>query len=188
MFLSKAEIHLFFNSWHSPFFDTFFHYFTHVGDGFTALGIILILLAVRYRLALQVALATFISALITQTLKHTIFEDHVRPVEFFRNLGEIYLVPGVENHLYNSFPSGHSTCAFAVFISLALIVRSARLKTAYLIVALLIGYSRIYLSQHFFEDVYAGSLIGTATAIGCFYFTSRSERPWLNSNLRHLMQ
>jgi membrane-associated phospholipid phosphatase len=35
----------------------------------------------------------------------------------------------------------------------------------YFILALLVGYSRIYLGHHFFKDVYVGSIIGFITSL-----------------------
>lgn len=179
---SKAETHLEFNSLHSQLFDVFFSYFTRLGDGFTLTLVVIILLTVRFRIALFVATANIIAAIITQTLKHTIFSDVVRPKKFFEGLNEIYFVPGIDNHLYYSFPSGHSTCAFSLYFALALLSKNKILKFAFFLIALLAGYSRIYLSQHFFEDVYAGSLIGvTVTGITFFYINKIKKGPLDNS-------
>lgn len=175
---SKAETHLEFNSLHSQFFDVFFSYFTRLGDGFTLTLVVIILLTVRFRIALFVAAANIIAAIITQTLKRTIFSDVVRPKKFFEGLNEIYFVPGIDNHLYYSFPSGHSTCAFSLYFALALLSKNKILKFAFFLIALLAGYSRIYLSQHFFEDVYTGSLIGvTVTGITFFYINKIKKGP-----------
>ncbi len=179
---SKAEKHLEFNSFHTTFFDFFFYYFTYFGDGVTALIISLILIAVNYRNALFVGLSNIISALITQLLKHTLFADVVRPKKFFEGIHELYLVPREDNYLYYSFPSGHSTCAFALYFALALIVENKILKLLFFIIASLVGYSRIYLSQHFFEDVYAGSLIGVVTTLIMFYFLKKTNNNWMNQS------
>jgi membrane-associated phospholipid phosphatase len=168
---SKGATHLEFNSLHAAFFDVFFTYVTYLGDGLTALLAVIILLTVKFRYALFVGLANIISTLFTQLLKHTLFSDVVRPRKFFEGVHDLYLVSGVNTHLYHSFPSGHSTCAFSLYFALALLVKNKILKFALFLIALLIGYSRIYLSQHFLEDVYAGSLIGVIfTAITFLYF------------------
>jgi membrane-associated phospholipid phosphatase len=39
-----------------------------------------------------------------------------------------------------------------------------------LLLAVLVGYSRIYLSQHFLADVVAGSFIGVAGGVLCVYW------------------
>ena len=180
---SKADTHLEFNSYHSSFFDIFFRYVTNLGDGVTAVLIVIILLVVKFRYAVIVGLANIISTGITQTLKHTLFSDVVRPKKFFEGIHDLYFVPGVDNYLYNSFPSGHSTCAFSLYFSLALIIENKRYKLLLFVLAFLVGYSRIYLSQHFLEDVYAGSIIGVVTSFIVFYFIQKSKRGWLEKSL-----
>jgi membrane-associated phospholipid phosphatase len=175
---SKAATHLEFNAFHSFFFDIFFTYVTYLGDGVTALLVVIILLTVKFRYALFVGLANLVSTLITQLLKHTFFSDVVRPKKFFEGVHDLYLVSGVNNYLYHSFPSGHSTSAFSLCFALALLAKNKNLKFALFVIALLIGYSRIYLSQHFLEDVFAGSLIGvtiTALVFLCFKDNKRTS-------------
>lgn len=180
---SKAETHLAFNSFHNPFFDTLNTYTTYLGDGVTATLFILMMLAVKYRYFIIAALANVISALITQTLKQFIFDDIVRPKKFFEGIQQLYFVPGIDNHMYNSFPSGHTTCAFALYLSFALMIENKFYKMLLLLLALLTGYSRIYLSQHFFEDVYAGSIIGVVTTLIVFYFIQKKNHPWMERSI-----
>ena len=185
---SKAEKHLEFNSFHNSFFDTFFYYFTFLGDGITALIVVILFLTVNFRSALFVGLSNIISALITQLLKHTLFADIVRPKKFFEGMHDLYLVPGVDNYLYNSFPSGHSTCAFSLYFALALITKNKALKFLLFLIAFLVGYSRIYLSQHFFEDVYAGSIIGVTTTWIVYYFIKKANADWLDKSITKLIK
>jgi membrane-associated phospholipid phosphatase len=39
--------------------------------------------------------------------------------------------------------------------------------------AALVGYSRIYLGQHFMDDVLAGSVIGVVSAIVCWIYLDK---------------
>jgi len=144
---------------------------------------VIILMAVKYRYAVIVGLSNIIASIITQALKQTVFNDVVRPKKFFEGIQELYFVPGVENHLYFSFPSGHATCAFSLYFALALLVKNKALELSLFFVALLVGYSRIYLSQHFFEDVYAGSLIGISITFIVYYLIQKSNRNWMNGSL-----
>jgi membrane-associated phospholipid phosphatase len=183
---TKAETHLEFNRFHNSFFDVFFSFATHLGEGYAVTLAFVMLLVVRFRYVIFLAAANVLSALITQTLKHTLFSDVVRPKKFFEGLHELYFVPGVENHLYNSFPSGHSTCAFALYFSIGMIVENRVLKVLCFFLALIVGYSRIYLSQHFLQDVYAGSLIGVVSVIAVYLVVSKNKAEWMDRSLRIL--
>ena len=59
----------------------------------------------------------------------------------------------------NSMPSGHTATAFCVMVYCAL--RSRAGLWAYLGLATLIGYSRVYVGLHFPGDAMAGALLGT---------------------------
>jgi membrane-associated phospholipid phosphatase len=176
---SKASIHLYINRFHNTFFDTFFTYYTFLGDGLFAAIIVLFLLFIRFRFALLVAVSTIISSGITQLLKRTVYADFVRPKLYFQNLADLYLVPGIDNNMFNSFPSGHATTAFATYFSLAFICKDKYLKFLFFIVALSVAFSRVYLSEHFFIDIYAGAMIGSMVTIFIFYFDKKSK--WLNN-------
>ena len=75
----------------------------------------------------------------------------------------------IEMPSHLSFPSGHTTVAFCVFFGLALIIPNKIIGTALVVLAVLVGFSRTYLSYHFLMDVVAGSLLGIVTAIGMYY-------------------
>lgn len=59
-----------------------------------------------------------------------------------------------------SFPSGHTTSAFAALGVLWFM--NSNLKYIFLIIALLISFSRLYLQVHYPSDVLAGMLLGIA--------------------------
>lgn len=173
---SKGTVHLSINQYRYEFCDYFFFCATYVGDGIAVVSMVLLLCLIKYRYAILMAASNIISALITQTLKHTWFLDVVRPKKFFEGIAELKLVPWVENYLYNSFPSGHTTAAFATFFCFALILQNNFLKFMMFIVALTIGFSRVYLSQHFLNDICAGSLIGVITSFLIYHFIFHSSK------------
>jgi PAP2 superfamily. len=171
LIFSKVTIHLFINRLNTPFFDYFFKYLTQFG-AFLLIGpIILILALVKYRFALIAAVSSTIASLLVQVLKRV--ADTPRPKVVFEHLIPLHVVDNVRLHSMHSFPSGHTAGAFALFIVLALITRHPTYKFLFLTLAILVGYSRMYLSQHFLIDVEAGSFVGTVSAFGCFY--------WLNN-------
>ncbi len=175
---TKSEIHLYLNQFHNPFGDVFFKNMTYFGEGYIVIGFFIMLLCIRYRYALIYALANIITSVLAQILKHIFDQD--RPVRFFEATNtHLYLVPDVDMNIFYSFPSGHTTSAFTVYFTLALFAKNKYLKTFLFVLALLIGYSRVYLSQHFFQDIYVGSIIGTGVSFFLFYFINNSD--WLNT-------
>ena len=77
-----------------------------------------------------------------------------------------YFIDGVTHIGFASFPSGHTTSVFALATLLAIFDGNKKWNSLYLLAAVAVGYSRIYLGQHFLGDVLVGSLIGVVTAVG----------------------
>ena len=175
------------NNIHNDFFDSFFRYFTFLGDGLFALIIVIILLFIQVRKAIYVGLASLSASVITQLIKHILFEGSARPKTFFKDIQELYFVPGFDVHAYNTFPSGHSTTAFALFLTLAYFSKKNSEKFICFLLALGVAYSRVYLSQHFFADVYVGSIIGSCFAIliihGMSITPSIDQKSWMEKSI-----
>ena len=144
--------------------DVFFAYITHIGDFIVAVLIVVVLLFYRYKYAIIAAVGFVSTALITQLLKKVIFPDAKRPYmtlwhEYY--YGELHSVDGVQMLKSNSFPSGHTTSAFSIFLFLALLSKNKWIGGGCVVLAMLTSYSRAYLGHHFLEDVFVGSFIGT---------------------------
>jgi membrane-associated phospholipid phosphatase len=165
LFYNKIEIELWINARNSLFFDIFFKYFTHLGDGVTAAIISLIVILLNIRKGVILLLSYLISGLIIQMLKIHVFPDILRPVGMIELTPAIHLVEGVKLWGIQSFPSGHSGTAFAVFYCFAAFTNNRRIQGLAFITAVLLAYSRLYLFQHFLTDVIAGAVLGTFTSI-----------------------
>lgn len=173
----KGEFELWFNQYHTPFADLFFKYITNLGDGIFCLVMAVILLFVRFYYSL-LALLPLLSGLITQVFKRTIYSDVVRPKAFFGETTPLNFVNGYEyEHLSccNSFPSGHTTTAFAIFLVFALITRKAYWSVVFFVLAVIAAISRVYLLQHFYVDTYFGALVGTLSML-LFYWLLESKK------------
>jgi len=181
----KAEIHIFFNSFHNSFFDYFFKYWTHLGDGLFAVFIILVLLFVKYKQAIITAVSFLLTALTVQLLKRII--ENPRPKYFFQHFYEgdynLYFVEGTDPATLYSFPSGHAASVFTIFFLLALFTKKQYLKLSFFIIALLTAYSRVYLSWHFLEDIVVGSGIAVLFTLIIYRILNKSKRAWLDSSL-----
>lgn len=179
------------NGHHAPFFDQFFRPFTNVGDGAFYVVVTLALLFVRFRWALLSLVCFAVTSLVAQIGKHLIFTGHPRPFRYFAEhpgFPPLHIVEGVVMGTLKSFPSGHSTSAFSVFLVLTFIVKDKRWGMLFVLLAALAAYSRVYLAQHFVEDVFAGSILGTGLTLALLAwlpgYLERHPRPWHNQHLR----
>ncbi|MCX6312479.1 MAG: phosphatase PAP2 family protein [Bacteroidetes bacterium] len=175
---SKSDIHLAINKQHSSFGDAIMPWVTWGGEGLTITVLVLLMFAWNRKFALLTGISCLFASGITQLLKNTFFSGEPRPKLFFSTPSPLHFVPGVENFLYDSFPSGHTTVAFAFYFCLVFAVKNNLLKLSLFVIALLVGYSRIYMSQHFLGDVFAGSIIGTTSTL--LIFTIAIHKGWLN--------
>lgn len=90
---------------------------------------------------------------------------------------------GARGTAWQSFPSGHTTVAFAA--ATAVTLEAARTRTAVAPVALgatafaaTAGLARVYLDRHWLSDVVAGAAVGTAAAlaVSAFHRTGAGAR------------
>jgi membrane-associated phospholipid phosphatase len=161
---------LYFNSLHTPFLNSFFYYVTKLAEA--PLFILSLVVAIRfsYGKGMILSLNALLVFAVTGILKHLVFDSQVRPSVFFEGRAELHFVQGLEVLRYNSFPSGHTAGAFGFFCMLSLLFKDKRWSILFFAAALLVGVSRVYLLQHFFRDVYAGSMVGVGVAT-FFYLT-----------------
>ena len=181
---SKSEIHIYLNQYHHTFTDLFFKYATHIGDGLVVALFIIILLFVRYRYSIILFGSVILTTFVVQLFKRVILPLEMRPKVILADVYDLYLVPGVEVLIKRSFPSGHSASAFGIFFMAALISKNNNLKFLFLLIAVLVAYSRVYLSHHFLVDIYAGSLISTVFTFLMFYFGMKWKNKGLDKSLK----
>ncbi|HXD78860.1 MAG TPA: phosphatase PAP2 family protein [Puia sp.] len=162
--LGKAASFIDLNPLHGSALDTVFICLTFLGDGrFAILICVVYLLMRRWSRACQLISAFLGSALIAQILKYAF--SMPRPKQFFPVGQYSYFIDGVTHVGFASFPSGHTTSVFALATLLAVFDNNKKGNVLYLFGAVAVGYSRIYLGQHFLLDVLAGSVVGTITAL-----------------------
>ena len=173
----KGTLHLMLCDHHTAAGDVFFPAYTKIAEW----GIYVIVVALLFY---KVGWATFLlgSSLIAggvgQIIKHIV--QAPRPVTWFAEHYPDVCLPAIEGvpfREWNSFPSGHTITFFCLFLVLTMIMeellqRSGRAAKRSYSVSGLAGaaglfcltavgaYSRIYMSQHFAEDVFAGIIIG----------------------------
>lgn len=162
---TREEVYFAVNARNWSWADTIAPYITDIGDGWTTITIALICLLFSYRKAFVLAGSyAFSSAIVAQSLKFMFAAP--RPKLYFHDqLSRIHFVAGTDQLSYHSFPSGHTVTAFSTAIVLAYWAKKKFWGVPLLLTAALVGYSRMYLSQHFFEDVSAGSVIGVVVTV-----------------------
>ncbi len=136
---------------------------THLGDSTVVITFCLLLIAIpktRRTIALPVSAAVTVSALLNMLLKELFARE--RP-DILRLINETSY----------SFPSGHAMINATLYTMLIIMVfkfvksRPRRLALAVpcAILAILIGFSRVYLGVHYAGDILGGWIIGFAVAI-----------------------
>jgi membrane-associated phospholipid phosphatase len=166
---SSKELFFRLNTFHTLYLDTFFQNYTLLGDGVFSIAIFLILLLInRISLAIQVITGYLFSGIVSQIIKHLVHAP--RPHAIISNAEYPYFIEGATLSGMNSFPSGHTTSVFALAVLLALNTSDKRISLIYLITAVITGYSRIYLGQHFLADVTTGALIGILSALAVYWY------------------
>jgi len=183
----KQELHLLLNSHHTSFQDTFFKYYSVLAEWPLYVLALLPILWKKMKMTLFFAVSELSGGAVLQILKH-IF-NFERPASVFEHCRNVMLpvVEGVELHHSNSFPSGHASTFFAFYTCCAFILTFHYIKRAkqgcrrewilfnltllvLLILAALGAYSRVYLSQHFLQDVCVGSIIGVAAPCLVYHY------------------
>lgn len=170
----KGELELLINKFHYPALDIFFKYITHLGDG-SLLAILLIgLLFYNYYAAILSAFSIVVQALLVTIFKRWIFNGLERPTAFFDQSIPLNFVDGVDVHTSNTFPSGHTASGFALFALLFIILNNRKvIVSAFLfLLAFLVGFSRVYLLQHFVIDAYFGAIIGIVSVVAALLLIS----------------
>ncbi len=198
LYIPKGELHLLLCGGHTPARDIFYRYYTQVAEWFPYVLCVALLLFSRIGDGVLATAGLALSALTTQIFKHLI--NAPRPLTWFAvNMPDVQLplVEGVQMNYWFSFPSGHTTSFFALFYALSIIVASrsnqsnqntlnskimsTMVQALFFFMAALGGYSRIYLSQHFAADVFAGMIIGIGITLVCYAVLRRYEdQKWYN--------
>ena len=106
--------------------------------------------------ALYVASSTAVTALVNVGLKHLFKRS--RPFKKYPNFISVRTACGY------SFPSGHTSSAFATATALSRAYSKWYVVAPSLLWASSVGYSRMYLGVHFPTDVLAGAALGTGAA------------------------
>lgn len=151
-----------------PVFDKIMVFFTHMGDGgyfWIALSVVLLLFKKTRKYGLAMAGALAAASLLNSIVLKSLFD---RPRPYVMDIANWQRV-ATDGWMYEmpfeslkeksvSFPSGHTASSFAAAIGVFYIDKKKGIVP--LIVAALIGFSRIYIHVHYPSDVVGGVITG----------------------------
>ena len=159
----KDKSFLVINGAYSPQADYFFNYVTFLGEWLLWVPLFAYALFYQRDFLIAVLIALAISTILTRLGKQVFFPGQPRPLIVLKDIARA--VPILKhNNYYDSFPSGHTSTAFTSALLLAFIIRRKFAMYVFPLIAFLVGYSRVYLAQHFVTDVLAGTIIGIVSS------------------------
>lgn len=164
----------FFGSIQNSFFNFTAKLFTTFGDENFIIPIMILAIAMCFFKKTRKYGVTLVFAIIIGTLVTNValkpLALRIRPYNTLQGDSVYmsrYAFAGSLSESDYSFPSGHTTGAFEIAVSLFLCFNQDKKKTAYIFpaVALCTAGSRIYLMVHYASDVVAGIIVGTLAGL-----------------------
>ncbi len=156
-YLGKINLFLILNDDFGKVADYFFYGYTYLGDGIIWIPILFLFIKYQKKYISFLISAFILSTLFVQVCKYYIVPNEFRPIKAITNTTLVHIVEAP--HETSSFPSGHTTTAFCFFLIACLFIPNKWVLPIGFVAALFVGYSRVYLAQHFPLDVAAGMLL-----------------------------
>ena len=154
----------------NPVTDPLVSAFTQLGNSgalFILLTLALLLYPKTRRVGLAAALGLLCSLLFTNLCLKHLFQ-RVRPWVDFPAL-----IPLVAEGDPNSFPSGHTSAAFAFALAVFRADRRRWARVSVIVLAVCMGLSRLYVGVHYPSDVLAGFVVGDLAGLTGWYLSRR---------------
>lgn len=193
--VEKGEIVLFFNGLRTPFLDVFFVKASSLGNAIIVPFVLLLVLRFRFKWLAVFLIGFLLQVLFVLMFKKGFYPGELRPYLYFSRLGMsdlLHLVDGVKIRYVNTFPSGHTATIFFLVSFFAMLSRNKTASWILFSLGLTVGFSRIYLIQHFYIDVYFGIVFGTLSTVLSYLIVRRYPKEWhakqIQVNLRGVVQ
>ena len=175
----KNEAFLYLNANLGLVADKVFEYSSYLAEGWIWIPYFIVLVGLYKKDKAFILMNFLISTLLIQFAKNFIFTTAMRPMASGLDATQIHSVPGVEIHTFNSFPSGHTATAFTLFILTTYLFPNKYALSIGIVYAIVCGYSRIYLAQHFPLDLAGGIFVALLTLpISIFIREKLNKKPF----------
>ncbi|MEN9613571.1 MAG: hypothetical protein RLZZ628_4385 [Bacteroidota bacterium] len=177
LFLPQTYPFFFFSEHRTVLGDSFFRAITWLGETAPYVALTAYFYVKDKQKVLLFSITGFTTMLVSTLLKMAFAHD--RPATVLSKTGlltQVKFVDGVEIFQgATSFPSGHTMSAFAIYGLAAFLFENPNLKIIFALIAVLIGISRVYLIEHFPEDVLLGAILGLIIGISVYHYKSTFE-------------
>lgn len=179
---TATQLLLFINGHFSDFTDIVMYHITRLPEIAYIIFILALGLFTQRRYFLAIIISLVVCAMVIVLTKYLFFTNAARPSVWLTESGlQFHTVADIRLHSNGSFPSGHTMAAFCTMALAAFVSKKWWTQLLFFTLALLSGYSRVYVAQHYFLDIYVGGLLGFTIAWLCFsVFESKFKTPyWL---------
>ncbi len=170
------DITLFLNSFYSDGMDVFFWYVSLKWTWFVLGGMLLAYLFIKHKpreafaFLLFVVLMVLVSDQLCNLCKYTV--QRLRPCWNEDIWDQVHVVNDDRGGKYGFF-SAHAAVFFGLaYMSSRFFSNKFYTATIY-VIAVMVSYSRIYLGRHYLGDVLVGAIVGTAVAMGAWWWFNR---------------
>lgn len=143
----------------------YFRYITHIGGARFTICFVLLFTLLATKQLQQAALASAVALALSHIPVAIMKKVYPRKRPYLQLTGTKVLNNPLQDH---SFPSGHTTAAFSVFMPFICYYPAGAVFL--LPLAFSVGISRIYLGLHYPTDVLVGMILGTSAGYLSFIF------------------
>ncbi len=179
--LAVHELYNLCGGFFTPFFE-FISFFGKDGLPLICISLLLTLFKPTRRYGTAMCLSLAVGALITNCCLKVLIARPRPYADESSIFHQLWLLVGQNLESDKSFPSGHTTAAFASMTAVFL-VGDRRWSWAAYIFAVLMGIARIYLCVHFPSDVLGGIIAGLIGGFVGTYIARRFPKVWYEKSL-----
>lgn len=153
--------------------DPIVRLYTHLGDT-GMLWIVLSLLMLCYRPTRRAGVTALLAMVLGLLCTNVVLKELVARPRPWLDVAE--LIPLIQEGDPNSFPSGHTTAAFASASAWWWVLPKRWQRMTGVVLAVGMGFSRMYVGVHYPTDVLAGAAVGVACGWAAWKLTEKAHK------------